>query len=391
MLSSKVNKKKILIAHNFYQIPGGEDAVFENEVRLLKDHGFDVCIYTRSNSEIKNFSIFKKMLLPILTIFNPRTYFDIKRIIKQEGIDILHVHNTLSLISPSIFYAAKSCGIKSYMSIHNFRLICPGALLFRDGKVCKDCLNKGIKCSLKHKCYRNSFAATLTIVANMLFHKVTGIYKKINLICLTEFNKEMIINHFKADPVKVYVKPNFTKTYEISNEKAPFFLFAGRLEEAKGVIVLLEAFKIMGKRAPKLIIAGSGPLQDYCKKYIEDNRLSIELIGQIEKEKVIKLLSECIALIFPSLWYEGFPMIITESMSVGTPVIVSDIGNGASVITEGRSGYRFKTGDANSLASVVFHFLSSQSDLREGILEEFKEKYSEEKNFELLMEIYGLI
>ena len=97
---------KVLIVHNYYQIPGGEDTVVANEKKLLEDHGHEVILYTRHNSELKTLSKIQKLLLPISTIFNFQTYKDVKKIIREEKIEIVHVHNTLNLISPSVYYAA---------------------------------------------------------------------------------------------------------------------------------------------------------------------------------------------------------------------------------------------------------------------------------------------
>lgn len=208
------NKAKILIIHNHYQIPGGEDTVVENEKKLLEDNGHDVILYTRNNNEIKTMSALKKLLLPLTTIYNPRSARDVTKIIKQEKIDIVHVHNTLNLISPSVYYAAVKCGVPVVQTVHNFRLICPGATLYREGHICEDCIEKGLGCAVRQGCYRHSKAQTLILVISVLLHRATGIYGRLNYICLTEFNREKLLtlNRKKQiiDPSRVFVKPNFT-------------------------------------------------------------------------------------------------------------------------------------------------------------------------------------
>ena len=179
------SRPKILLIHNYYQIPGGEDTVVANEKKLLEANGHEVVLYTRNNNEIKTMSRWKKLLLPFMTVYNPRSSRDVKRIIKDENIDIVHVHNTLNLISPSVYYAAVKCGVPVVQTIHNFRMICPGATLYRDGHLCEDCIGKGLLCALEHGCYRHSKAQTLILVISVLLHKTTGIYGKLNYICLT--------------------------------------------------------------------------------------------------------------------------------------------------------------------------------------------------------------
>ena len=186
-------KEKVLIVHNYYQIPGGEDTVVRNEKELLEQHGHKVILYTRNNSELKNFSKGRKLLLPVTTVFNPRTYREIKKIIREEQIDIIHVHNTLNLISPAVYYAARSCRKPVVQTIHNFRLLCPGAAFYRDGHICEDCVQQGLQCAVKHSCYRNSRVQTLACVINIKFHRMTGIYRRIHYICLTEFNRGKLL------------------------------------------------------------------------------------------------------------------------------------------------------------------------------------------------------
>ena len=173
-------KQKILIVHNYYQIPGGEDTVVANEKKMLEDLGHKVIFYSRNNSEIKEMSKIQKLKLPFTTIFNPKTYKDIKKLIKEENIDIVHVHNTLNLISPSVYYAALNCKVPVVQTIHNFRLLCPGATFYRDGHIWEDCGKYGLKCAVKHGCYRESKAQTLICVISTVVHRFTGIYGKIN-------------------------------------------------------------------------------------------------------------------------------------------------------------------------------------------------------------------
>lgn len=209
-------KQNVLIVHNYYQIPGGEDTVVANEKKLLEDHGHLVLLYSRHNSEIKRMSILRKLCLPFTTVFNLRTYREVKDIIREKKIDIVHVHNTLNLISPAVYYAALECGVPVVQTVHNFRLLCPGGTFYRDGHICEDCISKGLGCAVRHSCYRNNRLQTIACVISTCLHRMTGIYGKINYICLTEFNKEklLLLNQKKQiiDPQKVFVKPNFTFT-----------------------------------------------------------------------------------------------------------------------------------------------------------------------------------
>lgn len=409
---------KILMVHNFYQIAGGEDTVVANEKKLLEDHGHEVVLYTRDNKEINKMGKLRKLFLFFTTIFNRQTVRDIKRIIAEEKIDIVHVHNTLNLISPAVYYVAKSCNVPVVQTIHNYRLICPGAILYRDSHICEECIKGGVFCSLKHKCYRNSLVQTFTCALSLNVHRSKGLYKDIYYICLTEFNKNKLLEaRYKErqvfDEDKIFVKPNFMTSSDRAivpavNRKNQI-MFAGRLDESKGVDLLLKAWKKYdeGIRSrsfkPILIICGSGPMEEWVRDYIKDNKLdSVCFLGKINHEEVVKNMSESIATVLPTRWYEGFPMSIAESLSVGTPVIGPDMGNVGDILEEDISGYKFTLGakDEETIdsleKSIDKAFDSMKGDTKNESIydrcyEVYKNDYSAQKNYDELITIYQAV
>ena len=381
-------KQKVLIVHNYYQIPGGEDTVVANEKKMLEDHGHEVVLYIRHNSELKELSKLQKILLPVNTIFNFQTYREVKKLIKEQKINLVHVHNTLNLVSPSVYYAAFACHVPVVQTVHNFRLLCPGATFFRDGHVCEECLSKGLICAVKHKCYRGSRVQTLACVISTLIHRMIGTYGKINYICLTEFNKEKLLNLKQIKEEKIFVKPNFV---EAVRELVPYekrkdqFVYVGRLEEIKGMDILLKAWKHLGEQAPMLLMCGKGPLEEWCQDFIEENHLAnVEMLGFVPNEQVRKLVGESKALVLPTQVYEGFPMTIAEAYAAGTPVIGSDLGNTGSLIENGKNGLKFQPKSIEELAEAVLKIRESFG----GLGEEMIYKYSAENNYEQLRNIY---
>lgn len=384
-------KQNILIIHNYYQIPGGEDTVVVNEKKMLEKNGHKVIMYSRNNSEFKSMSKLQKLMLPFIMIFNLRTYRDIKRLIMAEHIDIIHVHNTLALISPAVYYAGRSMKVPVVQTVHNFRLLCPGATFYRDGHICEDCVTKGLICAVKHRCYRDSKFQTLACVISTKIHRMTGIYGKINYICLTEFNKEKLLHLKQVKTNRVFVKPNFVESS--INAIIPYkkqkkqFIYVGRLDKSKGVDILFEAWRQMGEKAPKLVVCGKGPLDEWCRTFIKKNVVNIEMRGFIQNQEIAKLLSDSKALILPTQWYEGFPMSIVESFSVGTPVICSGLGNVGSIVKEGMTGYKFTADSVQELILAV----SRCKELYKSTLAEYNSKYTEEINYQMLRRIYDLI
>ena len=384
----------ILIVHNYYQIPGGEDTVVENEKKLLEANGHKVILYTRNNSELKTFNKLQKILLGFTTIFSIKTYIEVRRIIKQQKIDIVHTHNTWNLVSPSVYFSAFSCKVPVVQTIHNFRLLCPGATLYRDGEICEDCINKGLRCAVKHKCYRRSLLQTLACVSMLLFHRSIGTYKRLNYICLTEFNLQKLLelnrNGKKTiNGKKIFAKPNIVN---VDVKIIPYvdrknqFVFIGRLDKLKGIDLLLEAWK--GIEDFELIICGIGPEENYCREFIDKNHLTnVKMIGLIPNAKAIEIISESKALILPTQWYEGFPITIVESYASGTPVIGSDIGNVGNLIKENITGLKFMHNSVDDLKISVL----SLGDMVETTRDYYDFYYKPEDNYRKLMNIYKTI
>ncbi|MCI9477582.1 MAG: glycosyltransferase family 4 protein [Lachnospiraceae bacterium] len=383
---------RILIIHNYYQIPGGEDTVVSNEKRLLEEHGQAAFFYMRNNREMGGFSIFQRLWLPVQTVFSFKTYFEVKHLIREEHIDLVHVHNTWNLISPSVYYAAFRCKVPVVQTIHNFRLLCPAATFVKKSVLCEDCIKKGLTCSVKGRCYRNSRLQTLASAFTLKVHRIAGTYGKLYYICLTKFNKEKLLQingrgKQLIAPERVLIKPNFTWT-----EKSPYpsakrknqFLYVGRLDALKGIRLLLEAWSMI--KDFKLLICGGGAEESWIEAFLEENHIdNVQLLGQTNHEQVLKLLQESKALIMPSQWYEGQPMVILESYSVGTPVLGSRLGNVKDMIEEGITGCTFSHDKPEELCSIIQNFPKFDEDV---IRRHFDKNYGSEQNYKKLMDIY---
>lgn len=386
-----IDKYNILIAHNYYQIPGGEDTVVENEINLLKKNGHEVYLYRRHNNEIKKIGRIKKVKFIIKTFFSFRTFKEVESIIKKNNINIVHVHNTLPLLSPSIYYAAFRCKVPVVQTVHNFRLLCPGATLTKNGSICEDCIEKGLKYSINNRCYRNSLLQTLIVSTMLKVHRLLGTYNKVNgYIALTEFNKNKLSGLIPRE--KIFVKPNFVSSNKVTlpRKMDNYFVFIGRLDKLKGIDLLVRIWDKSDEN--KLLIIGDGPLKDYIQRYIRQNNMTnIEMLGFVSREKAFEILKKSKAIIMPSQWYEGFPMTIVESFSLGVPVIAGKIGNLSSIIKDNYNGLHFIYNDEKDLKTKIIR-LEKDNDfnniLNQGALETFNGLYTDEINYEHLMNIY---
>ncbi|GAA0077121.1 glycosyltransferase family 4 protein [Clostridium sp. CTA-5] len=387
-----MNKEKVLIVHNYYQVPGGEDTVVANEKKMLEDNGHEVFIYTRHNDEIKESGIWGKIKLLFETIYSFKTIKEVKEIIRENNIDIVHVHNTLPLISPSVYKAAKDCGVKVVQTVHNFRLLCPGATFTCNGEICEKCMSKGLKCAIQNKCYRDSAIQTLIVVLMLKINRIIGSYDKVDAyIALTKFSKEKISKFIHKN--KIFVKPNFTENINMDilpAENREYFVFLGRIDQLKGIKVLLNTWKNI--KNEELLIIGKGPEELYVKKFIEENNINnIKILGLVENKEVKKVISKAKALIAPSIWYETFGMVNIEAFSVGTPVIASNIGAFSDVLND-KNGIKFTVNSIDELVNCINIF----SDYKildkyiNGAYVDYKKKYTVEKNYKILLEIYKL-
>jgi len=387
---TKQNKKNILMVHNYYLIGGGEHTVFEAECKLLEKNGHNVIRYTRDNKELKN--IFKKIFLPITSIFSLKTYREVKKIIKENNIDIVHCHNTFPLVSPSVYYAARKSKKPVIQTIHNFRFLCPNGVFFKDGKICEECLKRNdFKQAIKNKCYRNSKLQTQVVINMLRFHRKHNTYKKISYIFLTEFNKRKFCKLINIDSDQVFIKPNFVdgsiKKYRTNiDEKNKTFIYIGRLDETKGIKELLKLWKTVPKEY-SLHIYGDGDCKNIVEEATIENK-NIKYFGFQKKETIYKDLSKSIGLLFTSLLYEGFPMVITEALGLGKPILCSNIGNGASITSASSAGVLFDVKDTKSFKKAFNDIVQNNEKYSKKAIEYFDKYLNEKSNYKLLEEIY---
>lgn len=388
---------RILQIHNFYQIPGGEDVVVRNEKRLLEEHGHEVYTYYRTNKELSESSKLKKPLIPFTAVYSFRTYREVKRLIKEHQIDIVHVHNTLMMVSPSVFYAAFHCHVPVVQTLHNFRMLCPAGSFFRDNVICEECVAHGMRCAIRHKCYRNSKLQSFVSAAILQIHRIVGTYRRVNFICLTEFNKKKLLDsldagHEVVNPKHVYIKPNFTFAEEVvlngEPPKEEYFLFAGRVEALKGIDVAVRAFAMLPDK--KLYVAGTGPMLEEMQSYVKERKLTnIRFLGYLQKEEMSKMFYHARAVIMTSQCYEAFAMTIAEAYSYGVPVIAGRVGNMEGMVKDGETGVKFTYDSAEDLAAKVRAFEGMNLTAMKTYAREFYEtRLRPEDNYQKLIKIY---
>jgi glycosyltransferase involved in cell wall biosynthesis len=379
----------ILIAHNFYQQPGGEDQCVSAEVAMLRAHGHQVTQYCLSNDSIDAMG---RLDLASRTIWSRPAFRELRQLFRKHRPQIAHFHNTFPLISPAAYYAARAENVRVVQTLHNFRLCCVNALLFRDGEVCEDCLGKAIPWhGIVHKCYRGNRAASAAIATMIAAHRVLGTWRNAvdMYIALSESSRRKLVEGgLPAD--KVAVKSNFA--YPDPGAGAGtggYAVFVGRLSAEKGVQTLLTAWRHLGG-VPPLKVVGDGPMGVAVQEAAAHNP-AIQWLRGVPHETVYELIGKAAFLLLPSQCYENFPRVVIEAFAKGTPVIVSRLGAMAEIVDDGCTGLNFKPGDPEDLAGKVRSILADPPRLtrmRQAARQKFDENFTADANHKILMAIY---
>jgi glycosyltransferase involved in cell wall biosynthesis len=383
---------KILTVHNVYQQPGGEDVVFEAEGRLLSRYGHDVVKFREDNASIQTDSISQSLNLATRTIWSRSSYRKLADIISHCRPDVAHFHNTFPLISPSAYYACRQAGIPVVQTLHNYRLFCPNASFFRAGRLCEECLDHSLARSVRYGCYRDSRSATAVVASMLSIHRLLRTWSEAidRYVVLSSFARDKFIQA-GLPASKMIVKPNFLEAEPgLGAHSGGYALFVGRLTEEKGIATLLEAWTQLSDIA--LVLAGQGPMQPQIEQYVQQRTPgNVRYGGHVSREEISRLMKDSSFLIFPSRWYEGFPMTIAEAYACGTPVIASRLGAMAEIIDDGSTGLHFTPGDADDLARKVEWASAHPKEMRDmgrNARMEYETKYTAERNYKMLIDVY---
>ncbi len=382
---------KILMVHNYYQQRGGEDAVFDREVALLESQGHQVHPLTFQNHQIQG--RWASLWAGLNSLFSLPAFFKTWQAIHQFTPDLLHAHNLFPLASPSVLLAAKLNHIPVIVTLHNYRLICANAVLFRDGAECRKCVNQRWPLAgILQGCYRDSRLQSAALAGMTSLHRQMGTWKHAvdRYITLSPAQRNILLNSaLCVPPEQLAIKPNFTDNTPRPSETSPpaYFLFIGRLSVEKGVEPLLAAFK---QSSLPLKIIGAGPLENAVKAAVSESP-NIEYLGFQDKTVLAKILHQAIALVYPSVCPETFGLSIIEAFAAHVPVIASRLGAPGDLVTHRENGLLVEPGDVEALRTAAETLRADpalRQQLAEAAYQHFLAQYTETRNYEALMDIY---
>jgi glycosyltransferase involved in cell wall biosynthesis len=380
---------RILVVHNRYQIRSGEDECADTEMALLRAHGHEVIEYIEHNRRIPELS---SLRLACRTVWSQESYRQLRRLIHERRPHIAYFQNLFPLISPAVYYIAKAEGLPTVQILHNYRLLCPNALLFRDGHLCETCLGRSVPWpGVVHSCYRGSRVASAAVAAMLTVHRWLRTWDtKVDVyIALTEFARQKFIQGGLL-PQKIVVRPNFVHPDPgPGSSHRQYALFVGRLFPEKGLDTLLAAWKRLGAQIP-LKIVGERPLHNHgmAEYGVLPN---IEWLGRRPLEEIYTLMGSASFLVFPSTWYEGLPRTIIEAFARGTSVVASNLGAMSTVVEHRRTGLHFTPADPQDLAATVewaWTHPQMMATMGGEARREYEAKYTAEQSYERLMAIF---
>lgn len=385
---------RVLVLHNTYQLYGGEDAVVAAEVALLREHAHDVAQLTRRNDELSGMTQLSAGLQALWSRDSAQRTADA---ISRHQPQVVHVHNTWPLLSPSVYAACKSAGVPVVQTLHNFRLACPQAMFLREARVCTDCLGRLPWPAVRHACYRSSRTQTAVLAATLTLHRGLGTWRHQvdRYIALNDFCRGKLIEA-GLPASRMVVKPHFVDAPAPAVGQARSgFLYAGRLAPEKGLQILQDAARMLAAQAPwaasqQVWVAGTGPLSTtLTSSSAPPGRL--HLLGELSLPELQQRMGRARALVLPSICLESFPRVLVEAFAAGLPVIASRLGALAELVQDGETGLLFEPSDAQDLSDKMAWAASHPEEmagLGRRAREVYEAEYTPRRNLAQLLEIY---
>lgn len=337
---------RILLIHNRYRYAGGEETYTHNLTRLLRSHGHTVIRYEKDTGAVKKW---QKPFIIFHFFWNFAAARQLDKLVTEKKPDVAFIQNLYPLLGPSVYWTLKRNRIPIIQHITNYRLVCPKTLLFRNNRICELCVSKKIPYpSVLYGCYNSSRFSSLVFTLSFAFHRyILNTFSLVDrYVFPTEFIRDYIATHFPVSKDRGKLLPTFTFPYKARlNSRVsagPYFLYAGRLSEEKGILKLINLFKTKGLRNCLLNIAGDGPLRNAVISSIK-NHPNMVYRGTLSQTDVLTYMRGARAVIMPSLWYDVLPNVAMESFAAGTPLLAPHIGIFPHIIEQGKNGFTYRT------------------------------------------------
>lgn len=398
-------KLKILQINKFHFLKGGSERHVFDLSKKLRDAGHEVLHFSMEDNrnsigtrEEKRYFIdridFNKFSIKniIKLFYNYDAVKKLKKIIKEEKPDIVHLHNFAHHFSPVILSVIKKSKIPIIQTLHDYKLICPNYKLFSCGEICTKCKGGKYYNCFSRKCMKDSYLKSLLASLEAYYVKFFKFYNNIDFfIAPSRYMKEKMIEFgFSEDKIDVmYNFVNIQSTIESVASQEKYLLYFGRLANEKGVDFLVESMLEVKNEKLNLKIVGFGPIYSKLKEKIEGLGLNerVKLLGYKSGSELEGLIDSAEAVVMPSLWPENMPYSLLEAMSRGKVVIVSRVGGMAELI-DGKNGMTFERDSIASLLGKIKSLDSIDNNQMGKLARERVSKLTSENYLEKLLGAY---
>ncbi len=379
---------KICLVHNEYGTFSGEEAVVTSQIKLLEEHGHEICRFTRSSTEIEQMRLGKLRAL-CSGIYNPFSVRSFRRFLIGEQPDFIHVHNLYPLISPAILHVCKEFHVPVVMTLHNYRLICPNGLFMVRGKICEKCCGgKEFYCFVNN--CEGSIGKSLGYALRNYVARIRKSYLRHihGLAALTDFQRQKLIQEGYS-VARIQIVPNMSKAASGNGGETlgDYIGYVGRISPEKGVDNLLEA----AIKHPDINFQAAGDY-DKAPELVEQAPQNFHFKGHLSYDAVGLFIAKSRFIVLCSICYEGFPMILVEAMLRCRPVIASRLGGIPEVVDDGVTGLLFEAGNADDLVDKI-QYLWDNPDICRKMGKAGKEKalreYTPDVYYKRLMDMYN--
>jgi glycosyltransferase involved in cell wall biosynthesis len=356
-------------------------------MRILAQNGHEPQLLMKSSRTLEN-SIVKRMNAFWGGVYNIRSYYEIRRLLKNDRPDLVHIHGVYPMFSPSVLVACHRAGVPVVMTVHNHNLTCPTWYHLYKGRVCEDCVGgHEYQCVLKN-CRNNILESTAYALRSGVARRFRLFHDNVSLfIALTPFAKaKLMLAGFRENQIVIVPNPASVNESAANSSEGKYVAFAGRLSPEKGLDTLLAAAAQMPDVPFK--VAGDGPILSELKARAPRN---VEFLGKIGSDELPKFYGKARLLVVPSVWFEQFPMVVLEAMARGLPVIASRIGGLPGIIEDGVTGSLFEPGNSVALMHEVRRLWEDPllcSRMGSAGRQKALQEYTEEAYFQNLMAVY---
>jgi len=357
---------RLLNVNSYHYRRGGSDVVYLDHAALMGERGFENSFFSMQHpkneptpwsqhfvSELEfghDYPALTKAVMAAKVVWSWEARSKLSQLLDAFPARVAHLHCIYHHLSPAILPLLRARGVRTVMTAHDLKIACPAYKMLNRGGVCERCREGSVLNVVKHRCVRDSLAASAVVAVESGLHRLLGTWQKHLdvVVCPSRFFRDKFVE-WGWPAAQFEVIPNVVDAarFEPRFEPGGYLLYFGRLAPEKGVATLLRAAAQVGV---PLKIAGSGPEEGALRAMPEAQRPEVEFMGFRSGAALHQLVRDARAVVLPSEWFENAPMSVLESMALGKPVLGARIGGIPELIGDNETGWLFPSGDAPALA-----------------------------------------